>query len=148
MASETSLVSSTLMSNELFVPLALLGVASHAFFVRYHEVDRLVGRWFLPYIFMQIGLWIWLSITNGDFYASGIYLWLANASFFAPLIGSISVYRLFFHPLRSFPGPGLARLTTGWGVSKIARGANKYQLHHELHRQYGDIVRIGTSAVR
>ncbi|KAJ5741040.1 hypothetical protein N7493_000912 [Penicillium malachiteum] len=144
---------SSLMSNaplggladaRIFSSLALLGLASHLFFVRHRNVDRLVGMAFLPYLYTQFGLWILLSI-RGDLFQSGIFLVLANTAFYAPLFASISIYRLFFHPLKSFPGPGIARLTTWWGVGKLAAGEQKYRLHHELHRQYGKIVRIAPS---
>ncbi|KAJ5902906.1 hypothetical protein N7495_003434 [Penicillium taxi] len=133
--------------SHIFLTLALLGLTSHMFFVRYNDVDRIVGKGFVPYVGSQICLWIWLSIRSSDLLSSATFISLANLSFFAPLFTSISIYRLFFHPLRSFPGPSLARLTSWWGVSKIARGANKYELHHELHKQYGDIVRIAPNFV-
>ncbi|KAJ5641186.1 hypothetical protein N7490_005186 [Penicillium lividum] len=118
-----------------------MGLASHIFFIRHRNVDRLVGIGFMPYLYVQFGLWLLLSIWSGPS-QSGTFLWLANAAFFAPLFVSISVYRLFFHPLRSFPGPSVARLTTWWGVGKLAIGEQRYQHHDELHRRYGKIVRI------
>jgi hypothetical protein len=129
--------------SHIFFTLALLGLTSHIFFKSYNDVDRLVGKGFVPYVCSQIGLWICLSIQNSDIHSSAIFVIFANLSFFTSLFTSISIYRLFFHPLRSFPGPGFARLTSWWGVTKIALGANKYQLHHELHNRYGNIVRIG-----
>ncbi|KAE8331454.1 cytochrome P450 [Aspergillus sergii] len=54
---------------------------------------------------------------------------------------SIAVYRLFLHPLRSYPGPISCRLTrfiASWHVLK--RDSHKWMA--ELHRQYGDIVRV------
>ncbi|KAJ5714425.1 uncharacterized protein N7483_011606 [Penicillium malachiteum] len=130
-----------LANAQIFSSLALLGLASHMFFVRHRNVDRLIGKGFMPYLYVQFGLWILLSIRSDPF-QSGIFLLLANAAFYIPLFASISIYRLFFHPLKSFPGPGLARLTTWWGVVKLAMGEQRYQLHHELHQQYGKIVRI------
>ncbi|KAJ6035940.1 hypothetical protein N7540_000219 [Penicillium herquei] len=130
----------------IFSSLALLGLASHIFFVRHRNVDRLVGIGFLPYLCVQFGLWILLSIRSDPF-QSGIFLFLANASFYAPLFTSISIYRLFFHPLKSFPGPTMARLTTWWAVSKLVMGKQRYQHHHELHEQYGKIVRIAPNYV-
>ncbi|KAJ5279798.1 hypothetical protein N7478_005170 [Penicillium angulare] len=126
---------------QIFLSLALLGLASHMFFIRHRNVDRLVGIGFMPYLYVQFGLWLLLSIRS-DPIKSGIFLWLANAAFYAPLFASISVYRLFFHPLKPFPGPSMARLTTWWGVNRLAMGEQRYQLHDELHRQYGKLVRI------
>ena len=56
------------------------------------------------------------------------------------------IYRLYFHPLRSFPGP------KSWAISYIpfslrvlAGDASRAQL--ELHRKYGNIVRNGPDSV-
>ncbi|OJJ46455.1 hypothetical protein ASPZODRAFT_32476, partial [Penicilliopsis zonata CBS 506.65] len=67
---------------------------------------------------------------------------LVNGSFFIPLFTSITVYRLFFHPLSSFPGPVLARLSMWWRVWQVAH-MNSYEVIHRLHEEYGPIVRIG-----
>lgn len=131
----------------LFLTLAALGLSSHQFFVRYNDVDRLVGKCFVPFCFFQAVVWGWLIMRENGLVPATIFLMIGNTSFFAPLFFSISVYRVLFHPLNRFPGPPLARLTSWWGVFQIARGANKYQLHHELHKQYGDVVRIGMNAL-
>ncbi|KAL4950529.1 cytochrome P450 [Aspergillus filifer] len=130
------------MTTQTFLTLALLGLASHTFFIRYNDVDRLVGKCFLPYLFVQAALWLWLCIHNNALLSSAIFLVLANASFWTPLLASITIYRIYFHPLKKYPGPSAARFTSWWGVWKLARGANRYQLHHELHKKYGEIVRI------
>ncbi|KAJ5888116.1 hypothetical protein N7495_008157 [Penicillium taxi] len=138
---DTTFTESTTHS-QIIVPLAILGLTSHAFFIRYHDVDRLVGKLFLPYICVQFAFWLWLSTYDGVLH-SAIFIGLANASFFASLFTSISIYRFFRHPIKSFPGPSLARLTSWWGVYKLTTGSQRYELHDDLHRQYGQIVRIG-----
>lgn len=145
---ETSIIPTSSSNTQLFLSLACIGLTSHIFFVRHSNVDSIVGKAFLPFLIVQFGFWLLLSTTQiykGGFISSTILLSLANASLFGPLFASISLYRLYFHPLRSFPGPGLARLTSWWGVSKLATGANKYEIHEELHKQHGKIVRIGTN---
>ncbi|TFK45830.1 cytochrome P450 [Heliocybe sulcata] len=67
---------------------------------------------------------------------------IASAGYHTGLFSSILLYRAFFHPLRAYPGPLPARLTAFWSMSVSAR-ANKWHLKvQELHRQYGDFVRI------
>lgn len=68
---------------------------------------------------------------------------LASLTVWCGFLASLSVYRLFFHRLRSFPGPFWARLSKFYAVKA---GWKRSQWHRELeklHEQYGDIVRIG-----
>ena len=76
--------------------------------------------------------------------------WLAAAAFSPQLLGmytlcllgSISIYRVFFHRLRSFPGPVLASVSKFWHVAHCL-DSKGHLLLERLHQQYGDFVRIG-----
>ncbi|KAL8906002.1 MAG: hypothetical protein Q9207_002287 [Kuettlingeria erythrocarpa] len=70
--------------------------------------------------------------------AVGIYL--------LSLFSSITVYRLFFHPLRHFPGPKLAAASKLWHVVKCRSGKN-FRVLEDAHRKYGQYVRTGPSEV-
>ena len=65
------------------------------------------------------------------FYLSGVYL-------------SLSTYRLFFHPLRHFPGPFGARISAFW-LSWRIRKSDAYLQLQALHDHYGPFVRVGPS---
>lgn len=67
-------------------------------------------------------------------------------SFAAGLFTSILTYRLFFHPLRSIPGPTLAKATKFWHSIKLSTLQNQEFLE-DLHQRYGDVVRIGPNEV-
>lgn len=56
----------------------------------------------------------------------------------------MTIYRLFFHPLRRFPGPVLARVSKLWHVFHCINSRN-YLLLDKLHLQYGEFVRTGES---
>lgn len=57
---------------------------------------------------------------------------------------SILVYRAFFHRLNSFPGPYLARLSNLYLPTALtAKQLHLYEKVQSLHKQYGDIVRLG-----
>jgi cytochrome P450 len=71
---------------------------------------------------------------------------LLCASFATGLFISIVIYRLFFHPLRSFPGPTLAKASKFWHSVKLSKLQNQEFLE-DLHQRYGDIVRIGPNEV-
>lgn len=52
-----------------------------------------------------------------------------------------SIYRVYFHPLRKFPGPKLNAVTRLPQVVLTYRGRFA-QYTTELHKQYGEVVRI------
>ncbi|KAF2177717.1 cytochrome P450 [Zopfia rhizophila CBS 207.26] len=52
-----------------------------------------------------------------------------------------AIYRLYFHPLRNFPGPKLHAITQIPNVVNIYRG-NQHNMMCELHEKYGHVVRI------
>ncbi|KAK5999320.1 hypothetical protein QM012_005595 [Aureobasidium pullulans] len=64
----------------------------------------------------------------------GISVWLAVQVHSA-------VWNVFFHPLRAYPGPLLARATSLWYAKSLARGTIAQDLL-ALHERYGDTVRI------
>ena len=65
------------------------------------------------------------------------------SAFYIFLLTSIAVYRLSpFHPLYSYPGPFLCRLTN-WRLVLIAAGGKQHLWFRKMHEQYGPIVRLG-----
>ncbi|KAI1381207.1 benzoate 4-monooxygenase cytochrome P450 [Hypoxylon crocopeplum] len=62
------------------------------------------------------------------------------------LFSSISIYRLFFHRLKGFPGPRIAALTKLWHVYKCRHSRNHLELD-TLHKQYGTFVRTGPEEI-
>lgn len=70
---------------------------------------------------------------------------IAYASFFTGVLISLSIYRLYFHRCRHFPGPRLAALSKFYLAYKNANlnDTQYYQELEKLHKIYGDYVRIG-----
>lgn len=71
----------------------------------------------------------------------------ATSMFWGYLLGviiSITVYRVFFHPLTrtGFPGPWYAPISKIWHVWAARSGQNHLVLA-ALHQKYGDFVRTG-----
>lgn len=58
------------------------------------------------------------------------------------LFFSMTTYRVFFHRLRKFPGPFLAKVTKFWHVFHTLNSQN-HALLNDLHGKYGDFVRTG-----
>ncbi|EEU36092.1 uncharacterized protein NECHADRAFT_87276 [Fusarium vanettenii 77-13-4] len=65
----------------------------------------------------------------------------------AGTICSILIYRAAFHRLNVFPGPFKARLSNLYVTALGLKKRHLYKEVQELHRKYGDIVRIGPSEI-
>ncbi|KAF3352075.1 Elongation factor 1-beta [Verticillium dahliae VDG1] len=66
-------------------------------------------------------------------------------SFLAGLYASLLTYRAAFHRLNRFPGPFAARLSNFYITRRSVKNFQLFQEVQDLHKQYGDIVRIGPS---
>ncbi|KAL1889734.1 hypothetical protein Sste5346_008720 [Sporothrix stenoceras] len=66
--------------------------------------------------------------------------WLACSILVYGLL--LAVHRVFFHPLRTYPGPLLGKLTSLYMTATTALGHNTYT-RFDLHRKYGPVVRTG-----
>ena len=84
--------------------------------------------------FLLVARTIMGSLTNTAYIAS---------AYMVPLYTSMLVYRIFFHPLRKFPGPFMYKVSKLWHVLKLIKRNNCHVLE-DLHQQYGDFVRTGT----
>jgi hypothetical protein len=54
---------------------------------------------------------------------------------------NITLYNLYLHPLRKFPGPKLAAITPYYWTWKILIG-QKHTYAKKWHEQYGEVVRV------
>ncbi|KAJ0382269.1 hypothetical protein COL922a_012916 [Colletotrichum nupharicola] len=86
------------------------------------------------------------TVLSYGFYNGLIVYAAISGSYFAALYTSIGVYRVFFHPLRKFPGPFPARITKFYSM-----WANRdWKLHDrilKLHENLGDVVRLGPNEI-
>lgn len=103
-----------------------------------HQVVFIQGEWHLrgaSVIMTHIALTTCLYAVRDR---PGVLIFLYLSSLFL----SISIYRLFFHRLRHFPGPKLAALTKLWHVWKC-RDSRGHLVVDEWHKTYGTFVRTG-----
>ncbi|KAL1640901.1 hypothetical protein SLS58_006517 [Diplodia intermedia] len=128
----------------LWLASAVAALAFHAF-VQYIEIlDLLV--WPMLGSFAAVGAAIFYAdvhLYHSAPAAAAKDLATSATSFALSLAISMLVYRAFFHRLRRFPGPFAARLTRFWSVYKSSKDLQYHLVLEELHKKYGDVVRVG-----
>ncbi|KAF1808400.1 putative cytochrome P450 [Eremomyces bilateralis CBS 781.70] len=63
--------------------------------------------------------------------------------YFATIFTSIVIYRFFFHRLRHYPGPLLAKVTKFYSFYLTWGKVRYFAEVEKLHKQYGDYIRLG-----
>ena len=122
---------------------ALAGLFSHlVYFIRgEHHLHSAFYGGLLAALFITITS-LQVHLYSFPFQQAFINTSAIVAAYGAALFSSITIYRIFFHPLRHFPGP------KAMGISKLAhilrsrRLDNQHQMD-QLQRAYGDFVRTG-----
>ena len=120
---------------------ALVGFVSHtSYWVRGHhdqQTTRVVGLHAVAFV----GACAWMVWNHGLFHGLlyGPAIWY---SYMGALFISMTIYRLFLHPLRRFPGPLVARITKLYGPW-MARKGKMHEEHLNMVKKYGDFVRSG-----
>ncbi|KAJ4354413.1 uncharacterized protein N0V89_006149 [Didymosphaeria variabile] len=56
------------------------------------------------------------------------------------------IYNVYFHPLRSYPGPFWAKATVLWHLYHIYH-ADNHKAVHQLHLKYGPVVRVAPNEI-
>ncbi|KAK4041875.1 cytochrome P450 [Parachaetomium inaequale] len=125
--------------------MAAAGVATHLLFFIRGDHNRYAHRWITRALVGISALaLVLLHLEQYNVVRAAILTSLFTPSYFAGLYTSIALYRLFFHPLRRFPGPFWARLSNLYHA-RIIRKSDNYLVIQKLHEKYGPIVRTGPS---
>lgn len=122
---------------------AALGIISHLLvFIRMKPVPN-AGRLITLPVLLPAILCSVLNFTyNIPFRQAAIGAYALTTIYFTSVFTSVLVYRLFFHPLRQYPGPFLARITQFYHVWN-SRHFSTHLYLQQLHEKYGDYVRVG-----
>ncbi|KAF2872237.1 cytochrome P450 [Massariosphaeria phaeospora] len=126
----------------------LCGILSHLlFFIRgeiFYSVPFIARVYFGSYVLL-------VSLEYGTFdmqlYHALTTASLIAAAYTSSLFASIIVYRCFFHRLKQFPGPPLAKLSKFYLVWHTARNLQQCLYLEELHKKYEDFIRTGPEEV-
>ncbi|KAJ9615861.1 hypothetical protein H2200_001938 [Cladophialophora chaetospira] len=133
----------------------IFGVTTHLILFRQGEWDlstvRLCCSYLGLFLVTLLGSFYVNVRDDGPTFLSSIIAG-ANAcslaiAHFLGVFGSMSIYRLFFHRLSSFPGPFWGRLT-GFYMSHLTRRRwHRFEETQRLHQKYGDFVRVGPQSL-
>ena len=135
-------VSEMPLSYSLFA--ASLGfISHHLIFIRGEHYEE-SPLWLRLYLLVSAMLFVGqMVIDHAQAREAAVAVSWVMTSFSASLLTSILIYRIFFHRLRSFPGPFLAKTTKFWHVSAVARNSDNFCQLDRLYHRYGDFVRTG-----
>lgn len=125
-----------------------VGVALHLFVFRHGEWDIFVPTVAVGLLKFGIPLVAGSAIFvvyTGMNIPSAVFLNSAkhSAVVLTALTMSILVYRWQLHRLHAFPGPRRARLSIAHIIWKAASSPNGFRMSQQLHKEYGDFVRVG-----
>ncbi|KAF5327372.1 hypothetical protein D9619_004468 [Psilocybe cf. subviscida] len=134
---------STLLSNtDSMLPVIGAGLIVHLVFKKTETTEPLKV---VPLVFGVPALLTKLYAGNSASQLSTAFS--VFTLFWASILTSITVYRLSpWHPLASYPGPLICKLTK-FHIAFMSLGGKQYLYYARLHEKYGDAVRIGPNEV-
>lgn len=119
------------------------GAGSHVFLFSKGEWDRKAPRILLVHILLCTSIFLAFAlIADRSLAMCFLETFRVSSSFASGLFTSTLAYRLFFHPLRSFPGPLAACVSSFWAFKKQWPDLRFYVKLQSIHDTYGDFVRI------
>ncbi|KAF3043534.1 hypothetical protein E8E11_001967 [Didymella keratinophila] len=119
------------------------GVCSHKLLFSKGEWDRHAPKILLAHILLSTTIFAAFTlVTDRTLAMCLLETSRVSSSFIGGLFTSLMAYRLLFHPLRSFPGPLAARVSSFWAFAKQWPDLKLYIKLRSIHSEYGDFVRI------
>lgn len=122
---------------------AVLGVVFHNTFLRVVEVEAFMYTLVFVGFLTLVGLFAVHLFAGFALPAALARVALLSTSFNVAVFVSIGIYRFFFHRLRRFPGPALAKISRFYSAYKASRGLKYFKQVGEWNEEYGDFIRTG-----
>jgi cytochrome P450 family 628 len=134
-----------LPSGQVCLALGAVGITSHlTYFIRMGMTPLPVPRLVFSALAAPFVLPIIASfLLRIDPIQAVVTAWIWWSSYLIGLLASMVTYRLFFHPLRRFKGPFLSKISQFYHLSQIYPRVDHYRKIDDLHREYGEFVRVG-----
>lgn len=127
----------------------LFGVFLEVVVFSRHEWDRRAPRAAFAFCLLFASVFITLKAFYGySYFKSMLHSSVLASVLLTGLFSSMIAYRLFFHPLKRFPGPLAARVTALWVVKENIPDLLFYRKLRTLHQKYDDFVRISKCSVQ
>ena len=125
--------------------LFVAGVISHRAYFHRGEHHMLVVRYLQIFVTVYIAALALLSVRNSQSAGQASLVTSSYAiSYFVGLYLSLTLDRVYLSPLRKFPGPTAASISSLWFAFQ-SRRADSHKKILAYHQRYGDYVRIGSS---
>lgn len=121
-----------------------LGALTHVAIFKNLELDIYIPHFLSVWLVSLVGLvYFHITQTGLTVLASIVRVASESSCFFLGVFASMTIYRLFFHRIRRFPGPFAARISRFYALYLSAKNIQYHVELEKLHDQYGDFVRTG-----
>jgi cytochrome P450 family 628 len=141
---------STLADSKMFLlngtefQLALaLGPISHLCIFIHGELNNYAAHIAAFFFLVYLSTVVIFYLSEPCIIANIVKASILISTYLLALGGSILIYRALFHRLRQFPGDIFDSLSKWGAVMKAQRNAQYFLELRDLHKKYGDYVRIG-----
>ena len=123
----------------------LAGVATHLGFFKHGE-HHMYGAQYLQLFFAVFFTAISALIGGAGMSSRQAFVIVDTFTslYLVGIYGSLVIYRIFFSPLKGFPGPFLSKITN-LNFSARLKNSDAHEKVLALHRKYGHFVRLGSS---
>ena len=128
--------------------LIVLGVATHVAVLRRIDSVEYGPKLALAVVFGPATIFLGLYLLISSTFVQAIFqttIWCSSYVF--GILASMTIYRLFFHPLKSYPGPVFGKLIQWHYVWKIGAKKDQHRYLERLHEKYGEYVRTGPNTI-
>ncbi|KAL4893331.1 cytochrome P450 [Aspergillus ambiguus] len=127
----------------LLILATLSGICSHVFFFIHGEWESKITTLFTFYMGAEVFLMASTFRACAPTIVSSLVMFIStNLAYLCGLFGSMTIYRVYFHRLRHFPGPRPAQVSALWSLYRTIPNFRFYKIVHKLHLEHGDFVRI------
>ncbi|KAI1206863.1 putative benzoate 4-monooxygenase cytochrome P450 [Annulohypoxylon truncatum] len=125
------------------VSSALAGVVFHLTLPQWMDIENFLYTLIAVFTLAPFGLGTALFLNGYSLFDSFARVSILTLGFYGGLFSSMTIYRVFFHRLRKFPGPLDLKISRLFSALRAAKKVQYQNVVAKLHDEYGDFVRTG-----